>query len=63
MRPDTSAETLVASILNLSHDMERSRSDLIDRGLARAHDEYLKDWRKRLKDAFRASPMAGVYLR
>lgn len=54
---------LVASILNLSHDMDRSRSDLIDRGLARAHDEYLKDWRKRLKDAFRASPMAGVYLR
>jgi len=56
------SDTLVAHILDLP-PYNLSQSEIKARGLARAHDEYVKAWQQRMKAALRQSPVSGTYVR
>lgn len=58
----TDSDTLVDHILDLP-PYNLSHSEIKARGLARAHDEYVKSWRQRMKAALRQSPVSGLYVR
>lgn len=64
--------SLVASLIDsdaiLTHPgawgtVSETRREITARNLARAHDEYLRDWRARMRAALRVSPMTGDYVR
>ncbi len=56
------SDTLVAYILD--HVPYNERLDEIKaRGLACAHDEYVRQWKQRMSAALRVSPVYGQYTR
>lgn len=56
-------DTLVASLINSGTDFgtDQRRQEIYERGLIRQHDEYIKDWKARMRAALQVSPMMGAY--
>jgi len=59
------SDTLVASLVDSSTDFgsDARRREIAERGLARAHDDYLRQWKQRMSAALRVSPVYGQYTR
>jgi hypothetical protein len=58
-------DTLVASMIDSATDFgsDERRQALAERGLARAHDDYIRGWKQRLAAALRVSPVSAPYVR
>jgi hypothetical protein len=58
-------ETLVASMIDSATDFgsDERRQALAERGLARAHDDYIRGWKQRLAAAMRQSPVYRPHVR